>query len=101
MHILKNSQRSDEKRRGSTCKESGIQKIVEIFNAHKGKYAYHRILIICSKGYTINHKTIQKIMKILSLKSKKKYIYYRNDERIFLKLKEMSPEQYRAHSLII
>jgi len=30
----------------------------------------------------------------------KKYIYYYNNERISLKLKGMSPVQYRTHSLI-
>ena len=31
----------------------------------------------------------------------KEYIYYYNNERISLKLKEMSPVQYRAHSQMI
>ena len=31
----------------------------------------------------------------------KKYIYYHNYERISLKLKGMSPVQYRTHSLAI
>ena len=39
------------------------QEIVEIFNQHKGRYGYRRILaILKSKGYTINHKTVQKLM---------------------------------------
>lgn len=49
------------------------QEIVDIFNAHKGGYGYRRILIIMrSKGYTINHKTVQKLMKTLSLKGKQR-----------------------------
>lgn len=49
------------------------QEIIEIFNQHKGRYGYRRILaILKSKGYTINHKTVQKLMNTLGLKGKQR-----------------------------
>ena len=53
--------------------EQEKNEILEIFNAHKGRYGYRRILMIMrSKGYTINHKTVQKLMKTLGLKGKQR-----------------------------
>ena len=47
--------------------------ILEIFNANKGRYGYRRILSVMRKnGYTINHKTVQKLMNILGLKGKQR-----------------------------
>ena len=49
------------------------QEIQNIFNTNKGRYGYRRITIaMCNKGYIINLKTV--------------------------KLKGMSPVQYRTHS---
>ncbi len=49
------------------------QETQEIYNANKGRYGYHRITIAMrNKGYVINHKTIQKLMKQLCLKGKQK-----------------------------
>ena len=49
------------------------QEIINIFNSHKGRYGYRRILcILRSKGYTINHKTVLKLMKNLGLKGKQR-----------------------------
>lgn len=49
------------------------QKILEIFNLHRGRYGYRRILsILRSKGYTINHKTVLKLMRVLNLKGKQR-----------------------------
>ena len=49
------------------------QEILEIFNKHKGRYGYRRILsILRSKGYTINHKTVLKLMRVLKLKGKQR-----------------------------
>ena len=40
------------------------QEILYIFLANKGRYGYRRILIVLrQKGYTINHKTVLKLMK--------------------------------------
>ena len=49
------------------------QEILEIFNANKGRYGYRRILaVLRSKGYTINHKTVLKLMNSLELKGKQR-----------------------------
>ena len=90
------------------------QEIQTIFNTNKGRYGYRRITIAMrNKGYIINHKTVKKLMNNLGLKGEKfesvnafidelkKYIHYYNNERISLKLKGMSPVQYRTHSLAI
>ena len=60
------------------------QEIAEIFNQHKGRYDYRRILaVLKSKGYTINHKTVQKLMDKLNLKVKQckngKYHSYKGE----------------------
>ena len=53
--------------------EKERQEISEIFNAHKGRYGYRRVLnIMRSRGYTINHKTVLKLMKLLGLKGKQR-----------------------------
>ena len=45
--------------------------IVEIFNKHKGRYGYRRVTDeLKAKGYTINHKTILKLMRELGLRGK-------------------------------
>lgn len=37
--------------------------ILDIFNQNKGRYEYRRILyVLKQKGYTINHKTVLKLM---------------------------------------
>ena len=47
--------------------------IIDIFNANKGRYGYRRVLIILrSKGYTINHKTVLKLMRFLGLRGKQR-----------------------------
>ena len=50
------------------CEKQEIQKI---YNDNKGRYGYRRITIVMrDKGYVINHKTVQKLMKQLGLKGK-------------------------------
>ena len=52
------------------CEKKEIQ---EIYNANKSRYGYRRITIAMrNKGYVINHKTVQKLMKILGLKGKQR-----------------------------
>jgi len=47
--------------------------IIEAFTQHKGRYGYRRIMTIMrKKGYALNHKTIQKLMKTLGLKGKQR-----------------------------
>ncbi len=46
---------------------------MEIFNTNKGRYGYRRVLIVmCNKGYKINHKTVLKLVKSLGLKGKQR-----------------------------
>ena len=46
--------------------------IIEIFNEHKGKYGYRRVyLTLRRKGYLINHKKVQRLMRELGLKCMK------------------------------
>ncbi len=45
--------------------------MTELYNQHKGRYGYRRIMAIMrNKGYTLNHKTVLKLMKTLGLKGK-------------------------------
>ena len=58
--------------------------IVEIFNKNKGRYGYRRITDhLKNMGYTINHKTVQKLMKELGLRGKRskngKYHSYKGE----------------------
>ncbi len=58
--------------------------IVSLFEANKGRYGYRRILSeLRGKGYTINHKTVLKLMKKLGLKGKQskngKYHSYKGE----------------------
>lgn len=57
------------------------QQIRQLFDRHKGRYGYRRIAVSLKKrGYLINHKTVQKLMKQLGLKSivrPKRYKSYR------------------------
>jgi Transposase and inactivated derivatives len=58
-------------------------RITEIYHNHKGRYGYRRITLeLRRNGITINHKTIQRLMKTLGLKSivrVKKYRSYRGE----------------------
>ena len=57
--------------------------IREIYHKHQGRYGYRRItLTLRQMGYAINHKTVQRLMGILGLKSMvriKKYRSYRGE----------------------
>ncbi|ENG3800753.1 IS3 family transposase [Proteus mirabilis] len=54
-----------------------------IYHEHKGRYGYRRIhLTLKNEGTTLNHKTVQRLMRQLNLKSTvrpKKYRSYRGD----------------------
>jgi putative transposase len=58
-------------------------KIIEINAENKGRYGYRRMTnVLKSAGFTINHKTVLKLMRELGLLSKvrmKKYVSYRGD----------------------
>lgn len=55
--------------------------ITKIYHENKGRYGYRRILLeLRNKGYILNHKTVQKLMKQLGIKClvrMKKYKSYR------------------------
>lgn len=57
--------------------------ITEIYHKHKGRYGYRRITLALRKtGMIINHKTVQRLMGILGLKSMvriKKYRSYKGE----------------------
>ena len=52
--------------------------IQSIFTEHKGNYGYRRIhLELRNRGYVVNHKRVQRLMKVLNLQAiirkKRKY----------------------------
>jgi Transposase and inactivated derivatives len=55
--------------------------IIKIFHENKGRYGYRRITLeLKNRGYGINHKTVQRLMRLLDLKCMvriKKYKSYR------------------------
>lgn len=55
--------------------------ITDIFNKNYGRYGYRRITLeLHNRGYKINHKTVQRLMKVLKIKSMvriKKYHSYK------------------------
>lgn len=59
-------------------------KIHQVYHKHKGRYGYRRITLeLNNSGYSINHKTVYKIMKQLGLKSLirvKKYKSYKGEQ---------------------
>ncbi len=62
---------------------SELDMIRQIYHTHKGRYGYRRITSELHKyGYTINHKTVQKLMNTCGLKSlvrPKKYRSYKGE----------------------
>ena len=49
------------------------QQIQKIYQENRGRYGYRRIkLELANRGYPLNHKTVQRLMKQLGLKMKKK-----------------------------
>lgn len=53
--------------------ESEKREIVDIFNKNKGRYGYRRVLtVLRSRGYSMNHKTVLKLMNNLGLKGKQR-----------------------------
>ncbi len=55
------------------------KRFTAIYNAHKGRYGYSRILIqLRIEGITINHKTVEKLMKELGLKAQIRKVRYRS-----------------------
>ncbi|WP_243144661.1 IS3 family transposase [Defluviitalea raffinosedens] len=75
-YYLKRAQRPDKYR---------IEKdeITAIYHEHQGRYGYRRITLeMRNRGYVINHKTVQRLMKQLKLKCQvriKKYRSYKGE----------------------
>ncbi|UPR57603.1 transposase [Vibrio sp. ED004] len=63
--------------------ERELQLIKSIYHEHKGRYGYRRIhLELKNQGFVLNHKTVQRLMAQLNLKSTvriKKYRSYRGE----------------------
>ncbi len=54
-------------------------KIVEIFHKNKSRYGYRRVHEVLRQcGFTINHKTTQKLMRQLGLRGKMRKSQYRS-----------------------
>ncbi len=58
--------------------------IQSIYNEHKGNYGYRRVTLeLRNRGFVINHKKVQRLMKILSLtariRRKRKYSSYQGE----------------------
>ncbi|SBV98897.1 IS150 conserved protein InsB [uncultured Dysgonomonas sp.] len=64
----------------STDKYADIRKrIVDIFEAHHKRYGYRRVYMqLLNEGYLINHKTVQKLMAEMHLKSKVRKVKYKS-----------------------
>ena len=55
------------------------ENIKSIFHEHKGRYGYRRITSeMRNRGFVINHKTVQRLMLSLGLKSKIRKVRYRS-----------------------
>ena len=66
-------------RRGND-KYAGIRKrIGEIFSQHGMRYGYRRVhLQLSNEGYSINHKTVQRLMQEMNLRSRVRRVKYRS-----------------------
>ena len=58
--------------------------IQAIYNEHKGNYGYRRVTLeLRNRGYTLNHKKLQRMMKVLGLvariRRKRKYSSYQGE----------------------
>ena len=73
------------KQLGQTDKDQDIKiKILSIYREHKGNYGYRRIhLELRNRGYMVNHKRVQRLMKVLDLaariRRKRKYSSYQGE----------------------
>ena len=55
------------------------KEIRDIFHEHKGRYGYRRVTQeMRNRKYIINHKTVQRIMMEMGLKSKVRKVRYRS-----------------------
>ena len=73
------------KQLGQTDKDQDLKaEIQSIYSEHKGNYGYRRIhLELRNRGYSVNHKKVQRLMKVLDLaariRRKRKYSSYQGE----------------------
>ena len=66
-------------RKGVVKYEHESNEIKSIFHEHKGRYGYRRITAeMRNRGYVINHKTVQRLMKSMGLKCQIRKVKYRS-----------------------
>lgn len=69
----------------SVDREATLKKEIKaIFKEHKGRYGYRRICLeLRNRGYHINHKKVQRLLRVLGLKAtirrKRHYSSYRGE----------------------
>ena len=65
-------------KKGDTYKEIKIR-ITDIYKEHHGRYGYRRITMqLHNEGETINHKTVERLMRELGLKARIRKVKYRS-----------------------
>ena len=88
------------KQLGQTDKDQDIKiEILSIYREHKGNYGYRRIhLELRNRGYSVNHKRVQRLMKVLGLvariRRKRKYSSYQGE--IGKKAENLIQRQFEA-----
>ncbi|WP_134989806.1 IS3 family transposase [Streptococcus oralis] len=81
-------------------KDQGLKaEIQSIFTEHKGNYGYRRIhLELRNRGYVVNHKRVQRLMKVLGLSArirrKRKYSSYQGE--VGMKADNLIQRQFEA-----
>ena len=88
------------KQLGQTDKDQDLKaEILSIYREHKGNYGYRRIhLELRNRGYSVNHKKVQRLMKVLDLaariRRKRKYSSYQGE--IGKKAENLIQRQFEA-----
>ena len=88
------------KQLGQTDKDQDLKaEILSIYREHKGNYGYRRIhLELRNRGYSVNHKKVQRLMKVLGLvariRRKRKYSSYQGE--IGKKAENLIQRQFEA-----
>ncbi|MBO5579386.1 MAG: IS3 family transposase [Prevotella sp.] len=66
-------------RTGRDKNKHKVNEIRNIFHEHKGRYGYRRVTAeMRNRGYVINHKTVQRLMKSVGLKCQLRKVRYRS-----------------------
>ncbi|WP_073589933.1 IS3 family transposase [Anaerocolumna xylanovorans] len=57
-------------------KYASVKEIIhQVFHENKGRYGYRKITLeLCNRGYPLNHKTVQNLMKLEKLKCTIDYV---------------------------